>query len=161
MRAVIQRVTNASILMNQKLVTAIGPGLCILLGISRDDTIRDVEYMAQKIVHLRLYEGKPTRSIMDLDYEILCQSQISLYNKLKGNKVSFRNAMDPKYSNDLFKQMLQRLREIYKPSKIKEGKFGGHKEMTLVNNGPFTVILESPKTSEQGSSDLLKNKFEK
>ncbi|XP_034484713.1 D-aminoacyl-tRNA deacylase isoform X1 [Drosophila innubila] len=147
MRAVIQRVKAAKVMVLDELVSSVGPGLCVLVGIKTSDTITDVEYLVRKILALRLFEDEGKRwqkSVKDLQLEILCVSQFTLYHRLKGNKPDFSAAMKGEDANQLYNLFLDRLRQSYDDSKIKDGKFGAYMQVHIENDGPVTIELESP-----------------
>ncbi|EDV95088.1 D-aminoacyl-tRNA deacylase isoform X1 [Drosophila grimshawi] len=149
MRAVIQRVKAAKVTVLDELVSSIGPGLCVLVGIKTSDTATDVEYLVRKILALRLFEDEGKRwqkSVKDLELDILCVSQFTLYHRLKGNKPDFSGAMKGEEANQLYNQFLDRLRQSYVSSKIKDGKFGAYMQVHIENDGPVTIELESPQS---------------
>ncbi|KAH9287415.1 D-tyrosyl-tRNA(Tyr) deacylase [Echinococcus granulosus] len=149
MRVVIQRVKSASVHVDGQLISEIGRGLMVLVGISRDDGEKDVAYMARKIVNLRLFEDEEKhrrwdRSVKDIGGEILCVSQFTLYSLLKGNKLDFHLAMSPDPSMALYESFLSKVRSEYKaPDKVKDGVFGAMMDVSLVNDGPVTITLDS------------------
>uniref|UniRef100_A0A1B6DCB0 D-aminoacyl-tRNA deacylase n=2 Tax=Clastoptera arizonana TaxID=38151 RepID=A0A1B6DCB0_9HEMI len=100
------------------------------------------------MLKMRVYDddnGKGQRlSVMQKDYEVLCISQITLYHSIKGNKPDFHTAMLPKYSRDFFNKFIEKMKNFYKPEKIKVGAFGTHSVLSLHNEGPFTIVFESP-----------------
>ncbi|KAL1116728.1 hypothetical protein AAG570_005200 [Ranatra chinensis] len=126
MRTVIQRVVSATASVNGEVISSIGRGLCILVGISREDTEKDIDYLVKKILNIRFFEDDSekrwNKNIVEKDYEILCLSQITLYHKLKGNKLDFHQAMPPQSSKDFYHKFLQELRNQYKSERVK-GKF--------------------------------------
>lgn len=147
MRAVIQRVKAAKVMVLDELVSSIGPGLCVLVGIKTSDTVTDVDYLVRKILALRLFEDDGKRwqkSVKDLQLEILCVSQFTLYHRLKGNKPDFSAAMKGDDANQLYSLFLDQLRQSYDVSKIKDGKFGAYMQVHIENDGPVTIELESP-----------------
>ncbi|XP_064554713.1 D-aminoacyl-tRNA deacylase isoform X1 [Drosophila montana] len=147
MRAVIQRVRAAKVSVLDELVSSIGPGLCVLVGIKCSDTTTDVEYLVRKILALRLFEDEGKRwqkSVKDLQLDILCVSQFTLYHRLKGNKPDFSAAMKGEDANQLYNHFLDRLRQSYDASKIQDGKFGAYMQVHIENDGPVTIELESP-----------------
>ncbi|XP_068155200.1 D-aminoacyl-tRNA deacylase isoform X1 [Drosophila tropicalis] len=148
MRAVIQRVKAAQVTVTGDLVSSIGSGLCVLVGLKTSDTKADVEYMVRKILALRLFEDEAgkrwQKSAKDLDLEILCVSQFTLYNRLKGNKPDFSAAMKGDEAQELYKHFLDRLKLSYDSSKIKDGIFGAYMQVHIQNDGPVTIDLESP-----------------
>ncbi|KAH8257926.1 hypothetical protein KR038_003174 [Drosophila bunnanda] len=151
MRAVIQRVRAAKVTVLDELVSSIGPGLCVLVGIKASDTATDVDYLVRKILALRLFEEDGKRwqkSVKDLNLEILCVSQFTLYHRLKGNKPDFSAAMKGEEAQQLYNQFLDRLGQSYDSSKIKDGKFGAYMQVHIENDGPVTINLESPEQKQ-------------
>ncbi|SPP83840.1 D-aminoacyl-tRNA deacylase isoform X1 [Drosophila guanche] len=147
MRAVIQRVRAAKVTVLDELVSSIGPGLCVLVGIKATDTATDVEFLVRKILALRLFDDEGKRwqkSAKDLQLEILCISQFTLYHRLKGNKPDFSAAMKGDDAQKLYTHFLNRLKQSYDSSKIKDGKFGANMQVHIENDGPVTINLESP-----------------
>lgn len=148
MKAIIQRVTKASVTVGEEQVSAIGRGLCVLLGISVDDTQKDAEYIVRKILNLRLFEdenGKMwTKSVMEKEFEILCVSQFTLQCILKGNKPDFHSAMPAELSLPFYDSILENMRSSYKPELIKDGQFGARMQVHIQNDGPVTIELCSP-----------------
>jgi len=148
MRAIIQRVTKASVSVNGELVSSIGKGICVLVGISRDDTEKDMEYIVRKLMNLRLWENDAGKrwmhSASEQNLEILCVSQFTLYHVLKGNSPDFHNAMAASQSKDFFDKFMEKLRSSYKPELVKEGSFGSYMQVDIQNDGPVTIHIESP-----------------
>ncbi|XP_016931023.4 D-aminoacyl-tRNA deacylase isoform X1 [Drosophila suzukii] len=158
MRAVIQRVKAAKVTVLDELVSSIGPGLCVLVGIKASDTAKDVEYLVWKILALRLFEEEGKRwqkSVKDLNLELLCVSQFTLYHRLKGNKPDFSAAMKGEEAQKLYNHFLERLGQSYDSSKIKDGKFGAYMQVHIENDGPVTINLESPE-EKQANEDVDK-----
>ncbi|XP_055695876.1 D-aminoacyl-tRNA deacylase [Lutzomyia longipalpis] len=154
MKAIIQRVTAASVTVNEEIVSAIGRGLCVLVGICKDDTAKDVEYIVRKLLNIRLFEdssGKRwSKSVLDEQLEILCVSQFTLYHRLKGNKPDFHLAMQGTEAQDLYNSFLQQLGQKYRADRIKDGKFGAYMQVHIQNDGPVTLELDSePKRSDE------------
>ncbi|EFN82949.1 D-aminoacyl-tRNA deacylase 1 [Harpegnathos saltator] len=150
MKAVIQRVSKASVLVDGEVISSIGNGLCILIGIKRDDGRADVEYIVRKILNTKIFDDNGKRwsaSVMDKKYEILCISQFTLYHILKGNKLDFHRAMSAQESEPFYMNFLAELRKKYSPELIKDGKFGAMMEISIHNNGPVTLEIESPTKS--------------
>ncbi|EDV29445.1 D-tyrosyl-tRNA(Tyr) deacylase 1 [Trichoplax sp. H2] len=151
MKALIQRVTAASVTVDGELISSIGRGLCILIGISRYDTDKDLDYISRKVLSLRLFEDgekRWTKNVMEKNLEILCVSQFTLYSVLKGNKLDFHNAMAADSSKQLYEKFLSQLRSSYKPEAIKDGLFGAYMQIDIRNDGPVTYQLESPQTAK-------------
>ncbi|XP_057342045.1 D-aminoacyl-tRNA deacylase 1 isoform X1 [Microplitis mediator] len=148
MKAVIQRVTKASVVVNGEVISSIGNGLCVLIGIKSDDTIADAEYIAEKILKLKIFDGATGKrwasSVMDKDFEVLCISQFTLYHIMKGNKLDFHRAMSTSSAESFYKHFLSELKQKYNPERIKDGKFGAMMNVQIENNGPVTLEIESP-----------------
>ncbi|XP_035899631.1 D-aminoacyl-tRNA deacylase-like isoform X1 [Anopheles stephensi] len=154
MKAIIQRVTCAKVMVGDELVSSIGRGLCVLVGISSDDNANDVEWIARKLLNLRLFDepssGKRwTESVVDRQLEILCISQFTLYHRLKGNRPDFSRAMQGPAAQQLYGELLNRLREQYSPQRVQDGRFGAMMQVHIQNDGPVTLEIESPVQSEQ------------
>ncbi|XP_053966836.1 D-aminoacyl-tRNA deacylase [Anastrepha ludens] len=148
MKAIVQRVSAAKVTVGDELISSIGRGLCVLVGITHSDTEKDVEYLVRKLLALRLFEdttGKRwQKSVKDEQLEILCVSQFTLYHRLKGNKPDFHLAMQGDTAQNLYNNFLKRLGNDYTAAKIKDGKFGAYMQVHIQNDGPVTVELESP-----------------
>ncbi|XP_019735348.1 D-tyrosyl-tRNA(Tyr) deacylase 1-like isoform X5 [Hippocampus comes] len=151
MKAIIQRVTRASVTVGDDTISSIGRGLCVLLGISVEDTHTDAEYIIRKILNLRLFEDENGRawskSVMDRDYEVLCVSQFTLQCILKGNKPDFHLAMPTELAQPFYASILENMRSAYKPELVKDGKFGAFMNLHIQNDGPVTIELMSPPIS--------------
>lgn len=149
MKALIQRVISASVAVGGETVSNIDHGLCVLIGISRTDTIKDMEYIVRKILNVRLFDKQDKRwccNVMEKQYQILCVSQFTLYGTLKGNKPDFHNAMHPDMAKQFYEDFIQMLKKNYKPDLIKDGAFGAYMQVSLQNDGPVTLEIESPST---------------
>ncbi|XP_036375169.1 D-aminoacyl-tRNA deacylase 1 isoform X1 [Megalops cyprinoides] len=148
MKAIIQRVSKASVTVGEEQVSAIGRGLCVLLGISVEDTQKDIDYMVRKILNMRLFEDENgrawSRSVMDRELEVLCVSQFTLQCLLKGNKPDFHAAMPAELAQPFYASMLEHMRSTYRPELIKDGQFGAYMQVHIQNDGPVTIELESP-----------------
>ncbi|XP_023073545.2 D-aminoacyl-tRNA deacylase 1 isoform X2 [Piliocolobus tephrosceles] len=148
MKAVVQRVTRASVTVGGEQISAIGRGICVLLGISLEDTQKELEHMVRKILNLRVFEDESgkhwSKSVMDKQYEILCVSQFTLQCVLKGNKPDFHLAMPTEQAEGFYNSFLEQLRKTYRPELIKDGKFGAYMQVHIQNDGPVTIELESP-----------------
>ncbi|XP_033633461.1 D-aminoacyl-tRNA deacylase-like [Asterias rubens] len=161
MRALVQRVTKASVTVGDELISSIGKGLCVLVGISRDDTPKDREYIARKLLNLRVFEDEKEerrwdKSVKDKQLEILCVSQFTLYSILKGNKPDFHSAMAGDQSEQFYQDFLAILKKDFKPELIKDGKFGAHMQVHIQNDGPVTIMLESPaENNKQGAKQPM------
>lgn len=147
MRAVIQRVTSASVTVEGKVVGQVGRGLVVLLGVGPDDSEEDVKYLANKIVNLRIFpdaEGKMNLSLLDTGGEILSISQFTLYGDCrKGRRPNFTGAASPEMGQDLYEKFNKALAAY--GVKVETGEFGAMMDVALVNNGPVTLLLDSKK----------------
>ncbi len=145
MRIVIQRVSQAKVTVQGKEVGTIGPGLCLFLGVAKGDTEEDSTYLVQKSVELRIFEddeGKFNRTLLDVGGEILVVSQFTLYGDCtKGRRPSFSHAASPEEAELIYQKFVQKLRE--KGLKVGTGQFQAKMEVSLVNSGPVTFIIES------------------
>ncbi|MBA3028992.1 MAG: D-tyrosyl-tRNA(Tyr) deacylase [Desulfobacteraceae bacterium] len=145
MRIVIQRVSQSSVSIARNTVSRIGPGLMILLGVGQDDATIDADYLADKIVNLRIFEddgGKMNLSILDTGGEILVVSQFTLFGDCrKGRRPSFVAAAKPELANRLYEYFVSVLRS--KGITVQTGVFQAMMEVFLVNDGPVTFILDS------------------
>uniref|UniRef100_A0A8V0Z6M4 D-aminoacyl-tRNA deacylase n=1 Tax=Gallus gallus TaxID=9031 RepID=A0A8V0Z6M4_CHICK len=148
MKAIVQRVAQASVTVGGEQISSIGRGLCVLLGISLEDTQRELEHMVRKILNLRVFEDESgkhwSKSVMDKQYEVLCVSQFTLQCILKGNKPDYHMAMPTEQAESFYNNFLEQLRKAYKPELIKDGKFGAYMQVHIQNDGPVTIELESP-----------------
>ena len=148
MKAIIQRVVSGSVSVNGELISSIGKGIVALIGIHKDDTKSDLDYIVRKLVTLRLWEDESGRrwakSAKDLDLEILCVSQFTLYHVMKGNKPDFHLAMGGDQSKLFYEEFLTEMKKAHSDeAKIKNGVFGAMMEVNIVNDGPVTLELDS------------------
>ena len=148
MRAVIQRVISARVTVGEEVVGSIGPGLVVLLGIAKTDTPADADYMAAKIVGLRIFEDqnqKMNLSALDTGGEVLAVSQFTLYGDVrKGRRPSFDEAAPPRMANELYEHFVRRIRDA--GIKCETGRFQAMMEVELVNDGPVTILLDSQRS---------------
>lgn len=146
MIAVIQRVSKASVLADGQLTGQIGTGLLILLGICHADGPEDVEWLSSKIVGMRIFndaEGKMNRSLSEVDGRMLVVSQFTLHaSTKKGNRPSFIEAARPEQAIPLYEAMLRALAER-SGTEVQAGVFGAHMDVSLVNDGPVTVLIDT------------------
>ncbi len=146
MKAVVQRVSHASVKVKGETVAAIGRGVLILIGIGKGDTEKDAEYLARKISDLRIFEDKRGRihyDIRGIGGEAIAVSQFTLYGDCrKGRRPSFTEAETPQRARALYRHFVTSLIKAGVP--LQEGIFQELMEVTLVNDGPFTILLESP-----------------
>lgn len=144
MKLVIQKVDNASVAVDDEIVGKIGKGFLVLVGIGEDDTEEKADKFIRKLVNLRLFEdenGKTNLALKDVGGEILMISQFTLYADCKkGNRPSFVHAGAPDMANELYEYMLHKTKEFVPV--VERGVFGAHMKVSLVNNGPFTIILD-------------------
>ena len=147
MRCVIQRVTQASVTVGEELVGKIGRGHMILIGVSSEDTDKDLRYMAEKVPNLRIFEdeaGKMNLSIKDVGGEILAVSQFTLYGDARGGRrPSFSTAARPEQANALYEQLVAAWRE--QGIHVETGRFRAEMQVSLVNDGPVTMLMDSTK----------------
>lgn len=147
MRAVIQRVKSASVKVDGELVSEIGTGLLIFLGVAQNDSDTELEYIANKVANLRIFEdadGKMNLSLLDTGGSALVVSQFTLYGDCrKGRRPSFINAARPEVANDLYDQFISLLNELNIPTQ--GGTFQAMMDVQLVNDGPVTILLDSAK----------------
>lgn len=146
MLVVIQRVTQATLHIEQTLRAEIAQGLVVLVGIAPDDTQEDIDWLATKIAQLRIFadeEGKMNKSVQDIQGDILLVSQFTLYaSTKKGNRPSFLGAAKPDIAIPLYEQAVTALETaIGKP--IQTGEFGADMQINLTNDGPITIIIDS------------------
>lgn len=144
MKIVIQRVTNASVTVENNIVGKIGKGFLVLLGVGPEDTEDIANFLVQKLVKLRVFEdekGKMNLSIKDIAGELLIVSQFTLYADCSGgNRPSFTNAAKPDKANELYEYFIQKCKE--ENIKVEHGKFGADMKVELLNDGPVTILLE-------------------
>lgn len=147
MRAVVQRVTQGSVEVEQKLVGSIGKGLVVLLGVSEEDTIDDVKYMTDKILNLRVFddeEGKMNYSLLDIKGELLVVSQFTLYGDCrKGRRPNYMAAARPELADELYKELIKACRAQL--IKTETGVFQADMKVNIINDGPVTLIIDSDK----------------
>lgn len=147
MRAVVQRVENASVSVDGEITGQISEGLVVLLGVARDDEKDDVEVLADKIVNLRIFaddQGKMNRSLLETGGAMLAVSQFTLYGDArKGRRPSFIEAAEPEKANALYEYFVERARSL--GVKVETGVFQAMMKVSLVNDGPVTILLDSRK----------------
>jgi D-tyrosyl-tRNA(Tyr) deacylase len=145
MRAVIQRVREATVQVEGQVIGAIGPGLLVYLGVGRGDAESDAQFLAEKLVNLRIFAdeaGKMNRSVVDIGGGILLVSNFTLHGDCrKGRRPSFDAAAEPKVAEALYEKVAQLIAQ--QGVKIEKGSFGAHMQVTSVNDGPVTFLLDS------------------
>ena len=151
MRALIQRVSSAQVSVEGQVAGAIGRGLLVLLGIGKDDTAADGEWIARKLVNLRIFEdeqGKMGRSVQDVQGGLLIISQFTLYGDLrKGNRPDFTESMPGPQAKEFYDAWMKRLRASCS-LQIEEGRFAAKMAVQSVNDGPVTIMIDSKKSAE-------------
>ena len=145
MKVVLQRVAHASVTVDEKVIGKIQRGFLLLVGVTHDDAMDDMEYLVRKIVQMRIFEdeeGKLNRSIQDIGGEILSVSQFTLYaDTKKGNRPSFSKAAPGDVALKMFEQFNGLLRDTGIP--VETGQFGADMKVELLNDGPVTILLDS------------------
>jgi D-tyrosyl-tRNA(Tyr) deacylase len=143
MRAVCQRVSEARVRVGGELVGEVGTGLCVLLGVARDDGVAEAERLAAKIARLRIFpdeQGRFDRSVLDVGGAVLVVSQFTLLaDTTSGNRPSFTEAAAPEAAEPLYERFCERLRSLGVP--VERGVFGASMAVELVNDGPVTIVL--------------------
>lgn len=144
MKLVIQKVTEASVCVEGECIGSINRGFLVFVGIGREDTKETADQYIKKMVNLRIFadaEGKTNLSLADVGGEVLLISQFTLYaNCKKGNRPSFFHAGEPQMAESLYEYMIEKTRE--QVPVVKTGRFGALMQVSLVNEGPFTIILD-------------------
>ena len=146
MKIVIQRVSEASVTIEKKVVASIKSGLLVLLGIINDDSQEDIEWLCRKIVGMRIFpdeNGVMNKSIQDVSGDVIVVSQFTLHaSTKKGNRPSYISAAKPEIAVPLYENFKKTL-ESYSGKSIQSGKFGANMKVTLINDGPVTIIIDS------------------
>lgn len=147
MRAIIQRVSGASVTVGERTVGGIQQGLCVLLGIAATDVQEDADYILKKLLQIRLFpsvDGKAwVRNVMEMDGGVLLVSQFTLCHVLKGNKPDFHNAMKTGDAQAMFDRIVASAKSAYKAERISTGEFGAYMQLGIQNDGPVTITLDS------------------
>lgn len=146
MRAVIQKVSKASVTVEKEAISSIGKGLVVLLGIEDTDTDEDIDWLVKKITRLRIFNdenGVMNRSVKDVEGEIIVVSQFTLHaNTQKGNRPSYIRASKPDFAVPMYEKFIQKI-EAVMGKKAGTGKFGAMMDVELINDGPVTIIIDS------------------
>lgn len=146
MRLVIQRVSQASVSVDGAVIGNIGQGLLVLVGISNDDLAEDIRWLSAKLFSLRIFndaDGKMNLSLQDIQGDLLLVSQFTLYaDSRKGNRPSYVRSAPPLVSVPLYNAFVEACRELA-PAAVQTGKFGANMQVSLINDGPVTIILDS------------------
>lgn len=145
MKFVIQRVHKANVSVDNNVIGSIDKGFLVFVGICNTDTREIADKMVSKLIHLRIFEdaeGKTNLDIKSVNGELLIISQFTLYADCRhGNRPSFINAGKPDLADELYEYIIDKCRQEI--SRVEHGRFGAHMEVSLVNNGPFTIVLDS------------------
>ncbi len=153
MRFVIQRVNHAQVMTDNRTIGSIGKGFLVLIGISQEDTKEIADKMLQKMLNLRIFgdeEDKTNLSLQDVNGELLLISQFTLYaNCRKGNRPSFFEAGKPDIANELYEYTIKKARETCPV--VESGEFGAYMKVSLENDGPFTIVLDSDEICSKNS----------
>ncbi|KAH9843139.1 D-Tyr tRNAtyr deacylase-like domain-containing protein [Rhodofomes roseus] len=150
MRAVVQRVSSASVTVDGNVVSSISKGLMVLVGLGRDDTTEDVDTICKKILKLRIFDDGSgamwKKNVKDIDGDVLCVSQFTLFaNTHRSSNPDFHRAMGTEAGRQMYASFLDKMQALYKPDKIKSGRFGAMMNVSLTNEGPVTFTLDSRK----------------
>jgi len=150
MRAVVQRVSRAKVVVEGEEIGAVGAGLAVLLGVGHDDTEADADYVARKVAGLRIFpddEDKMNRSVLDIGGGVLVVSQFTLFcNVRKGRRPSFVEAAPPERANALYEYFTERLK-VEGVKHVATGRFQAMMDVTLTNAGPVTILIDSQRAS--------------
>ena len=142
MKLVVQRVTSASVEVEGEIVGEIDEGLLVLVGFGENDTTREADYLAGKLAKLRIFEddnGRMKRSVKDIEGKVLLVPQFTLYAHTKKNRPSFHKALAPDKATELFDYFTEKCSELIG---VETGEFGAFMKVSLLNNGPVTILLE-------------------
>lgn len=146
MKLVIQRVLNSLVKVDNEIIGSIGKGYMVLVGVAESDTKEIADKLVDKMIKLRIFEdseGKTNLSLNDVGGELLLVSQFTLYADCKkGNRPSFLKAGDPTFANEMYEYVISKCK-TYEGLKVERGKFGADMKVELINDGPFTIILDS------------------
>ncbi len=148
MRAVIQRVSSSKVTVEENITGEIKKGLLVLLGVTHEDTSKDVDYILDKVINLRIFEDeneKMNLSLKDINGELLVVSQFTLYGDCrKGRRPSFTSAAKPEIANELYEQFIDKAKK--EGITTQTGSFGANMTVDIVNDGPVTILLESDRS---------------
>lgn len=142
MKLVVQRVTNASVEVDEKIVGEINEGLMVLVGFGVNDTQKEADYLAKKLTKLRIFpdeNGRMNKSVKDIGGKLLLVPQFTLYASTKKNRPSFHKALNPEIATELFDYFSDKCGEEIE---VETGEFGAFMKVNLLNNGPVTILLE-------------------
>ena len=159
MRVVVQRVSSAAVRVDGEIISEMGRGLCVLLGINKNDTEASIEPVVKKLLSMKLFEDTETNqpwkhSVSSLNLDLMIISQFTLDAYFKGAKPDFHNAMGGDQAKAIFDKILARAAELH-PKKlegVKTGKFGADMKVSLTNDGPVTIIWDHPKKDDKSKN---------
>jgi D-aminoacyl-tRNA deacylase len=148
MRAVLLRVLSGSVTVDSEVVSSIGKGILVLAAIGPNDTKKDCDSMASKILKIKMWPdasgGNWKQNVQEIEGEVLCVSQFTLYaNTKKGNKPDFHGSAKPEVARDLYEYFFQRVQALYQQERVKDGVFQAMMQVALVNDGPVTLELDT------------------
>ncbi|EEQ35498.1 D-tyrosyl-tRNA(Tyr) deacylase [Microsporum canis] len=158
MKAILQRVTSASVTVDKQLVSSIGRGVLVFAAVGPDDTQKDADTLAAKLLKLKMWPDETganwKRNVQDIKGEVLCVSQFTLLATLKkGNKPDFHKAADPTTARELYEYFYSRVQSLYAADRVKDGVFQAMMEVGLVNDGPVTLEIDTnPAKKEESAS---------
>ena len=145
MRAVVQRVSKAQVSVDSKIVGSIEKGLVVYIGVGKEDTNSDIDYLADKVAGLRIFEDdneKMNLSVQDIEGDVLAISQFTLYGDVrKGKRPSFTDSAEPLIGNEFYEHFIDKLENM--GINVQRGIFGAHMEVSYINDGPVTILLDS------------------
>lgn len=142
MKLVVQRVTHASVEVDGEVTGKIDEGLMALVGFGENDTVKEADYLARKLAKLRAFpdeDGRMNRSVIDIEGKLLLVPQFTLYGKVKKYRPSFHRALEPEKATELFDYFTEKCSEY---ADVETGVFGAFMQVSLLNNGPVTILLE-------------------
>lgn len=149
MRAVVQRVANCSVTVDNRITGSIGTGLLVLLGVSEKDTKKDLDYIADKVLNMRIFcddNDKMNLNVQDISGDIMVVSQFTLYGDVrKGRRPSFSASAPADIAKNWYENFIETLRQTYKSGNIATGIFQADMKVELLNDGPVTILLDSEK----------------
>ncbi|KAF6229731.1 hypothetical protein HO173_011378 [Letharia columbiana] len=157
MKAVLQRVASASVTVDSNLVSSIGKGVLVFAAVAKDDTRKEVESMAAKVLKLKMWPdesgGTWKQNVQDIKGEVLCVSQFTLLaSTKKGNKPDFHGAAGGEEARELYDQFFAKVQELYEPAKVKNGVFQAMMEVDIQNSGPVTLEIDTnPHKGQDGN----------
>jgi D-tyrosyl-tRNA(Tyr) deacylase len=147
MKTIIQRVLSGKLEIENKIISQIEKGIVVFLGIQKGDTEKDAEALCEKILNLRIFEDKSQKmnlSLKDISGEIMIVSNFTICSSTKhGKRPSFEQASPPEIAKELYEYFCKKTNEIYAKEKVKTGEFGSEMKITIINDGPVNIIIES------------------